>query len=118
MRYIQLLIIISILLFSSCKKAKENKLIGEWRLLPRTIADRNDTIVYRFESNHVLYKYLDGNLIDTGDYQVKSEFFKYYLIIRNIKFDDGNYYIEKINKKVLILQCYSPFMRKELVRNE
>ncbi len=31
----------------SCKKAKENKLIGEWRLLPQTAADRNDTIIFQ-----------------------------------------------------------------------
>ncbi|MCX7862173.1 MAG: hypothetical protein N2449_04200 [Bacteroidales bacterium] len=104
---------------SSCKKAKEEKLIGEWKLLPQTAADREDTIIYRFEANHVLYRFIDGVCVDTGDYKVKSEFFEYYVEIRNLnKYDDANYYIEKIKKNILILQCYSPYMRKEFVRNE
>lgn len=103
----------------SCKKAKENKLIGEWRLLPQTAADRNDTIIFRFESNNIIYRYKNGVWVDTGDYNVKAEFFKYYVEIRNLnKYDDANYYIEKVNKEVLILQCYSPYLRKEFVKNK
>ena len=104
---------------TSCKKHKENLLIGEWKLLPQTAADREDTIIFRFESNNILYRSVDGVWLDTGDYNVKSEFFKYYVEIRNLnKYDDANYYIEKIKKDILILQCYSPFMRKEFVKND
>ena len=120
MKYFLLtLTLFSLFALSSCKKAKENKIIGEWRLLPQMAADRNDTIVYRFESNNVLYRYKNGICVDTGDYNVKSEFFKYYVVITNLnQYDDANYYIEKINKSVLILQCYSPYLRKEFVKNE
>lgn len=112
-------LILLVFFSQGCKKSHENRIIGEWLLLPRTAADREDTIIYRFEANQVLYRYVDGVCVDTGDYNIKSEFFKYYVVIRNLnKYDDANYYIEKLNKKILILQCYSPYMRKEFVRNE
>lgn len=117
--FIYIFIIFSLFSINGCKKAKENKLIGEWKLLPQNAADRLDTIVYRFESNQILYRYKNGACVDTGDYNVKSEFFKYYVVITNLnQYDDANYYIEKINKDVLILQCYSPYLRKEFVKNE
>lgn len=119
-KFIPLILFVPLVLFSTgCKKSKENKLIGEWLLLPKTAADREDTIVYRFEANQVLYRYVDGVCVDTGDYTVKAEFLEYYVVIRNLnKYDDANYYIEKLKKNILILQCYSPYMRKEFVRNE
>ncbi len=118
-KLILLFIVPIVFLTTGCKKSKEAKLIGEWLLLPRTAADREDTIVYRFEANQVLYRYVDGVCVDTGDYTVKSEFLEYYVVIRNLnRFDDANYYIEKLKKNILILQCYSPYMRKEFVRNE
>ncbi|MGQ9847134.1 MAG: hypothetical protein ACUVQP_06500 [Bacteroidales bacterium] len=117
--FLVILLILMGFIFPSCKKEKENKLIGEWKLLPQTAADRNDTVIYRFESNHILYRIKNGVWVDTGDYEVQSEFFKYYVVIKNLnQFDDANYYIEKINKDVLILQCYSPYLRKEFVKNE
>lgn len=120
MRLFWLVLLTSIIIvFPSCKKAKENKLIGEWKLLPQNASDRLDTIVYRFEDNQILYRIKNGAWVDTGDYEVKSEFFKYYVVIRNLnQYDDANYYIEKINKEVLILQCYSPYLRKEFIKNE
>lgn len=113
------IIIVTVFVSPSCKKAKENKLIGEWRLLPQMAADRNDTVIYRFESNQILYRIKNGVWVDTGDYEVKSEFFKYYVVIKNLnQYDDANYYIEKVKKDILILQCYSPYLRKEFVKNE
>lgn len=105
--------------FYGCKKAKENKLQGSWKLLPRTAAEQADTIVYIFKEDQTLYRQVGDSCPDTGSYKVKSEFFKYYVIIRDLnKYDDADYYIEKVNKKILILQCYSPYMRKEFVRYE
>jgi hypothetical protein len=120
MRFLlKIFIILIAVSFFSCKKAKEDKLRGSWKLLPQTAADRADTIIYRFEDNNVLYRSVGDSCPDTGNYQVKDEFFKYYVIIKDLnKYDDANYYIEKINKKILILQCYSPYLRKEFTRNE
>lgn len=117
--FLTILLAFTVFALSSCKKAKENKLIGEWRLLPQMAADRNDTVIYRFESNQILYRIKNGVWVDTGDYEVKSEFFKYYVVIKNLnQYDDANYYIEKVKKDILILQCYSPYLRKEFVKNE
>ncbi len=121
MKPIYILLLISVVSFSfnGCKKKKENLLIGEWKLLPQNASDRDDTIIFRFEANNIIYRYKNGVWVDTGDYTVKSEFFKYYVVIRNLnQYDDANYYIEKIKKNILILQCYSPYLRKEFVRNE
>jgi len=117
--FLTIIIVLAIWTFPSCKKAKENKLIGEWRLLPQNASDRNDTVIYRFESNQILYRIKNGVWVDTGDYEVKSEFFKYYVVIKNLnQYDDANYYIEKIKNNILILQCYSPYLRKEFVKHE
>ena len=111
--------LLSILAFPSCKKSKHNKLIGSWELLPQTVADQNKTVIYKFDSENKLYRIIDGVVTDTGDYEFKAEFVKYYIVIRNIDaYTDANYNIEKINKQILILQCQSPYLRKEFTRHE
>ncbi len=119
MKFLSVILVLLIIVpLQSCKKAKENKLIGEWKLLPKTAADREDTIIFHFKNDQTLYIYKDGLCDDTGSYNIKSEFFKYYVVINNLKHQNANYYIEKIKKDILILQSYSPYIRKEFVRNE
>ena len=111
------LIILSVTLIS-CKKSKQNKLVGSWDLLPQTAAQQNRKIIYKFASDNKLYVTTDS-IIDTADYNLKPDFTKYYLEITNVdEFNDGAYYIEKLNRQVLILQCQSPYMRKEFTRHE
>ncbi len=114
-----IILLISILAFSSCKKSKQNKLTGSWELLPQIAADQNKKVIFKFDSDNRLYRITNDTVIDTADYNLKSEFLKYYVVISNLdQYNDANYYIEKINKKVLILQCQSPYMRKEFTRYE
>jgi hypothetical protein len=111
------LIIVSTTLFG-CKKSKQNKLTGSWELLPQTAAQQNNTIIYTFGSDNKLYVTTD-TIVDTADYELKSDFTKYYVVIRNLDAAvDANYYIEKLNRKILVLQCQSPYMRKEFTRHE
>lgn len=109
----------SILVFSGCKKSKLNKLTGSWELLPQTAADQNNTVIYKFDSENKLYRITNDSIIDTADYNLKSDFFSYYLVISNLdQYSDVSYYIEKLNKKIMILQSQSPYMRKEFTRYE
>ena len=114
--------LLSVLAFTSCKKSKQNKLTGSWELLPILAVDQDKTVIYKFDSENKLYRTtysISDTILDTADYTLKSEFTKYYLEIRNLdSYTDANYYIEKINKKVLILQCQSPYLRKEFTRHE
>lgn len=112
--FIFLLIIVTAL---GCQKAKQNKLTGSWKLLPQTADQQDKKVVYKFDAENVLYRFTDDTIIDTADYELKSDFFKYYLTIKNLDpYNDFKYYIEKLNRKVLILQCQSPYLRKELTR--
>ena len=112
--FISLLIILTAL---GCKKSKQNKLTGSWRLLPVTADQQDIKVVFKFDSENVLYRFTDDTIIDTADYELKEDFFKYYLTIKNLDYyNDYKYYIEKINRKILILQSQSPYLRKEFSR--
>ena len=116
------ILLLSALTFSSCKKAKQNKLTGSWELLPQTAADQDKTVIYKFDVENKLYRTTlsaTDSIIDTADYELRSEFTKYYVVIKNLdQYSDANYYIEKLNKKILVLQCQSPYLRKEFTRHE
>lgn len=119
LRIIIILITSTVLLFSSCKKAKQNKLTGSWELLPQTAQQQDNKVIYTFDPDNKLYRTTNDTLVDTADYILRSEFLSYYVAITNLgPLDDANYYIEKINRKILILQCQSPYIRKEFTRYE
>ena len=110
---------ISMIAISGCKKSKQNKLTGSWELLPQTAASQYDTTIYTFDSENQVYLYVNSSCIDTGTYNLRSDFLKYYLDISDLNSSvDASYLIEKMNKKILILQCESPYMRKEFTRHE
>ncbi|NCO55065.1 MAG: hypothetical protein COS14_00860 [Bacteroidetes bacterium CG02_land_8_20_14_3_00_31_25] len=111
------LLIIS-LLIGGCKKAKQHKLTGSWNLLPQTAAQQSTKVLYTFASDNVLYRITNDTIVDTANYELKKDFVKYYLAITNLdEYSNANYYIEKINRKILILQCQSPYLRKEFTRH-
>ena len=115
----RILILILILAVTgvSCKKTKQNKLVGNWEQLPQFASDTVRREVYTFNASNKLYRSSSIDSIDTADYVISMELTKYYLNITNLdKYDDGNYYIEELDKDILILQSYSPFLRKEFTR--
>lgn len=117
-RILFICLIITSISLVGCKKSKQNKLTGSWDLLPQTAAQQNIKIVYKFDSDHKLYVITDS-VADTADYEIKPDFTKYYLVIRNAGSGvDASYHIEKLNRKILVLQCQSPYMRKEFTRHE
>lgn len=111
--------LIAVFTVVGCKKSKLNKLTGSWDLLPQTAAQQNIKQIYKFDSENKLYLITSDTLIDTADYNLVSDFFKYYVVIIGIGGGvDGKYLIEKMDKKILILQCQSPYLRKEFTKHE
>lgn len=112
-----LLIVLAVL--SGCKKSKQNKLIGSWKLLPQYASDTATRQVYQFDAANTMIRVTNDSIIDTASYELVQEFNKFYVDLTELDiYNDGHYYIEKVNKEILILQSYSPFMRKEFVKAE
>jgi hypothetical protein len=114
-------IILTLLLLSSCKKSKENKIIGEWEVINMNNTTSSNENWTFHESDVLIVDKIDtlGNVVstDTAIYEVKSKSFKYFVnIIEWSEYLDGSYHIEKLNKEVLVLQCISPYQRKEFMK--
>lgn len=116
MKYLYL-VLLAVVVLTGCKKSKENKIIGSWELLPQYAADTANPQVYSFDASFKLIRTTNDSISDTADYEVLQEFNKYYVDLKNLdSYNNGHYYIEKLNKTVLILQSFDPFMRKEFVK--
>jgi len=114
--FLFIIIISLIIIFGACKKSKQNKLIGSWKLLPRYAADTVNQVIYTFSDSNILYQITNDTGIVNAHYEVTREFTKYYVDINNLPENNGHYHIEKINTLILILQCYDPYYRKEFER--
>lgn len=119
MRYSFIFFAILVLFAFGCKKNKQNKLIGDWELLPQYATDTIQNVVYTFDAANTLYRSNDVYGLDTAEYTLVKEFTKFYVDIQNLdQYTDGHYYIEELDEKILILQCYNPFLRKEFTRKK
>jgi len=88
-------------------------------LLPQTAAQQDTKVVFEFGSDNVLYRITNDSIVDTANYELRKDFLKYYVKISNLdQYTDADYYVEKLNRKILILQCQSPYLRKEFTRHE
>ena len=118
MKYLFYLIIVMAVL-SGCKKSKQNKLIGKWEMLPQYASDTLYKQDYEFDAANTVIRTINDTISDTASYSLVQEFNKFYIDLTELDtYNDGHYYIEKVNKEILILQCYSPFMRKEFIKAE
>lgn len=118
MRYSILILLILFLVFG-CKKSKQNKLIGKWELLPQYAADTLKKQIYHFDAGNLLIRTTNDTISDTANYELVQEFNEFYVDIQSLDgYNEGHYYIEKINSEILVLQCYSPYMLKEFVKYE
>jgi len=113
---LSLFIIIS---FAKCHKIQENKLLGKWKRVFFGLEEQKLKLIYQFKENNQLVIYKNDTLVGEFHYQITSRFFKTILIFEEmpgfLNHEVGNYYIEKVNKEVLILQSY-PYYRIEFVR--
>ncbi|MFH2094571.1 MAG: hypothetical protein ABIJ16_02630 [Bacteroidota bacterium] len=120
-RYSILIAAICCLVFSSCMKQKENRLTGTWTVIPLFTDEIDKTITWTFydDGNLVIIHTdtLNNSFVDSAFFEIKEKFFKYYVQIDGMaQQQDGSYHIEKLNKKVLILQCDEPYARKEFTK--
>ncbi|MCX7954731.1 MAG: hypothetical protein N3A01_06025 [Bacteroidales bacterium] len=100
----------------ACKKHKENLLPGEWQRISFRYDEKDLKWIYKFNKDGTIIEYKADTVCDTAFYKMKTRFFKEYIQISGLRWESGDYYIEKINKKKLILQCYSPYNRMEFIR--
>lgn len=122
--YLVILIFVFLILpnfFISCKKSKETKIVGEWEVIDVTGNSSTNKSTWNFTEGEELIvctKDSAGFILnsDTAFYKVHSRSFKYYVIIDSLKGLDGNYFIEKLKKDVLVLQCKDPYIRKEMIK--
>lgn len=115
-KYVIIVIIILTSFFYGCQKHKENLLHGKWRRISFRYEEKNLKWIYCFNKDGTLLEYKSDTICDSATYKVKTRFFKQYIQINGLRWESGDYYIEKINKKKLILQCYSPYNRMEFIR--
>ena len=67
----------------------------------------------------MLIRTTNDTISDTANYELVQEFNEFYVDIQSLDgYNEGHYYIEKINSEILVLQCYSPYMLKEFVKYE
>lgn len=92
--------------FGSCKKAKEKKIVGNWRLVPETKPIQGQSVTYFvFSDDNKVNRITEDTLI--ADYSISSENLQYYLQI--IGFDiayvdlGGKYSINELSKDILII---------------
>ncbi len=114
-------IILTLLFVYSCKKSKENKITGEWESINMNNSVNSGENWTFHEGNVLIIDKTDtiGNVVGTNSviYEVKSKSFKYFVnIIEWSEYLDGSYHIEKLNKEILVLQCVSPYQRREFVK--
>ncbi|HOU98591.1 MAG TPA: hypothetical protein PLP65_07070 [Bacteroidales bacterium] len=108
-------IIISLfVLFSSCKKHVENKLIGTWHYYYLSAADTGITQLWTFNNSSELIRVIhrqDSLFYDTATWKVDKQFAEPSLLeISGLDgYFDGTYQILKLNKKFLYLQRTSLF---------
>ena len=90
--------------FGSCKKAKEKKIVGNWRLVTEKEPVQGQTITYFVFSDDNTVKRITEDTI-VADYSLSSKDFQYYLQINgfDVSFVDlgGKYRINELSKDIL-----------------
>ncbi|MBI4649440.1 MAG: hypothetical protein HY738_23285 [Bacteroidia bacterium] len=100
---------------------KEEKLIGSWQIIAFSVSDSlQGPPIWTFNPDNTIYIwYKEGSqdMYDTAFYYLEEEFNKYFISIVNFdQFTDGNWNIERMTNKFLILEQGIPAVRKEFVR--
>ena len=106
---VSFLVVLLVFVGSSCKKTKENRIVGEWSYVPLNNVDNpsNDQ-VWTFDGSNklnVVVKEIDTTYTYNGSYEISSKFMNgYYVDITGIfKYWNGRYKIEKLKDNVMIL---------------
>ena len=89
--------------FEGCKKSKENKLVGIWKLVPETEPVEGQINTWTFYDGDRVERITATDTL-VAEYSVVSENLEYYLQINN-GFDvidrNGKYKINKLSKDIL-----------------
>lgn len=131
MRNIFLLFVISLFLLTGCsEKRKQEKLIGSWDVVFLSAADTGKNVIWTFAEGGNLFvtTRTDTFIVDSATYIMDSKFADaYYVTINGVNYwEDGKYRIDKLNKKILIMervmlldgQESGSYLHKEFVKLE
>ena len=103
------LLVLFVLLGSSCKKSKENKIEGSWEYLPmNNLESQTSKHVWIFDGSDKLkieVQEPDTTYVYNGTYTISSKFMKgYFVDVKGVYlYWNGLYKIETLNKSELIL---------------
>ena len=97
-RIIWFLMILMAVSFSSCKKSKENNILGNWQKISFTQAPDSITIIWKFDENktvrgsRLIHSVEDPESVVTSNYSIKFKGGRYVLSIdRDIPFIINNF---------------------------
>lgn len=130
-KYVLLIISVLVLLGTSCAKKTESKMVGEWKLVSVGNCGWVDTASWVFYSGgdlHVKYDPVlnSGQSTQHGTWEVftRSLVTPYLKIGGSVGGLDGNWRIEKLNNKKLVIQRFEfpdgdqkgAFLRREFLK--
>ncbi len=130
-KYLLVSISLVMLLFSSCGKRTESKLVGEWRVVSVGDCDWNENATWTFYSGGEISIYGDRNVGGDVTQNGTWEIYTRSLITSYVNIDgystyglNGHWRVEKVNSNKLILNrtewadgsTTAAFMRREFVK--
>jgi hypothetical protein len=120
---------IIILSFTNCKKIRGDLILGEWEIIPVAGSDTmKGPPTWTFhEGNEVTRKWRDWNfnanpptyewIYDTAFYYIEEEVDKLFITVHGFDENtDGNYNVEQLSQRTMIIEQVRPYMHKEFVR--
>lgn len=130
-KYLLVSISLVMLLFSSCGKRTESKLVGEWRVVSVGDCGWDENATWTFYSGGDVFLFRDPNLGYNGEGTGTWEIYTRSLITSYVTIKgfavyglDGHWRVEKVNSNRLILNrtenldgsTTAAFMRREFVK--
>ncbi|PKP23027.1 MAG: hypothetical protein CVU05_01230 [Bacteroidetes bacterium HGW-Bacteroidetes-21] len=122
---------IAIFSYSCSEKRKQEKLIGSWDVVFLTAAESGSDVTWTFAEGGSLFvtsRGTDTTIVDSASYFMDSKFLDaYYVTISDLNYwEDGKYMIQKMNRKILIMervmmpdgQTSGSYLHKEFVKKE
>jgi len=128
-KYIAVLLLIPIL-FGACKKSKEHKLIGSWKLETFSLKPNPDPAYWTFDAAGVVKMYKDDPEAYKDSLKAKYSVVMKNIVVASLKIENsipfnGYWKIEKLNSRILVICRYAnlekkdkrhPYLRREFTK--
>lgn len=128
-KYIAVLFLIPIF-FGSCKKSKEHKLIGKWKLETFDLVYYPDPAYWTFDAAGIVRMYKDDPESYKDSLKANYSVVMKNIVVANLKIENsssfsGYWKIEKLNSRILVICRYAnisksdkrhPYLRREFTK--